>query len=116
MYLFFYIFWYDIWLLPDIQDNKLGFFESFYRVITVEKRNESWITIIIRITIAVTTGYIEFSIYRNPRLIDEAKKILSKHLRTFMISERIKRVNSFNTTAVSLKYKTKSYKEIDDLI
>ena len=73
VYLFFYIFRYDIWLLPDIQDNKLGFFELFYRdyrVITVEKRNESWITIIIRITIAVTTGYNAYSIYRNPGMID----------------------------------------------
>ena len=116
VYLFFYIFGYDIWLLPDIQDNKLGFFESFYRVITVEKRNESWITILVRILIAVTTGYIAFSVYRNPGLIDDAKKIIYEALRDFYDFGEDKIVNSFNTTAVSLKYKTKSYKEIDDLI
>ena len=116
VYLLCYIFGYEVWIFPDIQDNKLGFFESFYRVITAEKRNESWITILIRLTIAITTGYIAFSVYMNPALIDDAKNIIYEALKDFYFFGEDKIVNSFNTTAVSLKYKTKSYQEIDDLI
>ena len=35
----------------DLNDEKKGFFESFYRVFSCEKRNEKWYTILIRICI-----------------------------------------------------------------
>ena len=82
----------------------------------MKKETKVGLLFFIRIAIAVTTGYIAFSIYRNPGLIDDGKKIIYEALKDFYDFGEDKIVNSFNTTAVSLKYKTKSYKEIDDLI
>ncbi len=76
VYLFFYIFGVDVWIFPDLNDEKLGFFDSFKRVISWEKRNEKWYTILIRIAIALFTGWIAFCVYKNPKLIDDAKKLI----------------------------------------
>ena len=116
VYLFFYIFGYDVWIFPDINNDKLGFVDSFKKVISWDKRNESWITISIRIVIASITGYIAFCIYKNPGLIDDAKNVVIDALKDFYIFGEDKFVNSWNSTAVSLKYKTKSIDELNDLI
>ena len=116
VYLFFYIFGYDVWIFPDINNDKLGFVDSFKKVISWDKRNESWITISIRIVIASITGYIAFCIYKNPGLIDDAKNVVIDALKDFYIFGEDKFVNSWNSTAVSLKYKKKSIDELNDLI
>ncbi len=116
VYLFFYIFGYNIWIFPDINDEKLGFFASFKRVISCEKRNELWYTILIRICIALLTGYISFCIYKNPNLIDDAKKLLMDAFKDFYNYGEDKFVNSWNTTGIQTRYKTKTIEEIDNLI
>ena len=42
IYVFFYTFGYDVWIFPDMDDPKLGFFESFKRVISAEKRKDKY--------------------------------------------------------------------------
>ena len=116
IYLFFYIFGYSIWIFPDINDEKLGFFASFRRVISVEKRNELWYTIIIRICISLITGYISFSVYKNPKLIDDAKDLLYDAFKDFYSYGEDKFVNSWNNTGITTKFKTKTLEEIDNLI
>ena len=100
IYLFFYIFGYSIWIFPDINDEKLGFFASFRRVISVEKRNELWYTIIIRICISLITGYISFSVYKNPKLIDDAKVLLYDAFKDFYSYGEDKFVNSWNNKSL----------------
>ena len=116
VYLFFYIFGYNIWIFPDINDEKLGFFASFKRVISCEKRNELWYTILIRICIALSTGYISFCIYKNPNLIEDAKKLLLDAFKDFYNYGEDKFVNSWNTTGIQTRYKTKTIEEIDNLV
>ena len=76
VYVFFYTFRYDVWIFPDMDDPKLGFFESFKRVISAEKRKDIWYFIFLRIILAAITGYIAFYVYKNPGLIDDAKKLV----------------------------------------
>lgn len=118
VYIFCFIFGYDVWLLPDMDDNKLGFFESFYRVISVEKRNEKWYTIAIRVCLAIFTGYVGYKIYKNPSIVDEAKKLFVDAIKDIYAYGEDKIVNAYNTTAIQLKNKKKfkSIQEIDDLI
>ena len=118
IYVFCFTFGYDVWVFPDIDDNKLGFFESFYRVISVEKRNEEWYTIVIRVFLAILTSYIGFKIYKNPSIVDEAKKLVVDAIRDIYAFGEDKIVNAYNTTAIQLKnkQKVKSLQEIDDLI
>lgn len=116
IYLFFFIFGFDVWLFPDLNDEKKGFFESFYRIFSFEKRNEKWYTILIRVIIATVTAYVSYAVYKNPNLINEAKKIIYEALRDCYIFGEDKFVNSWNTTAISVKNKPRSIQEIDDLI
>lgn len=116
IFLFFYIFGYDIWIFPDLNDNKLGVLESFYRLITVEKESVKWYTIIIRIIIALVTGYIAYSFYKNPNSIEEAKTLLLDALKDFYSFGEDKFVNGWNTTAIQLKQKQRTMEEINDII
>ena len=113
VYVFSYTFGYDIWLLPDLDDPKLGFFESFKRVISVEKRNDKWYFIIIRIVLAIISGYIGFCIYRNPGLIEDTKKLIFEAIRDLYNYGEDRFVNN-NSTAVRLKNK-KKYISLEDL-
>ena len=118
IYIFCFIFGYDVWVFPDIDDNKLGFFESFYRVVSVEKRNEKWYTIVIRICLALFSAYIGFKVYKNPGIIDESKKLFIDAIKDIYAYGEDKIVNAYNSTAIQLKnkQKVKSLEEIDDLI
>ena len=113
VYVFCYTFGYDVWIFPDMDDPKLGFFESFKRVITAEKRKDKWYFIVLRIILAAITGYIGFCIYKNPRLIDDAQKLVVDAIRDLYHYGEDKFVNN-NSTAVSLKNKHK-YISLDDL-
>ena len=115
VFLFFYMFGYSIWLLPDISDEKLGFFESFKRVITTEKHDVKWYKILIRIAIFGTIGYCSFCVYRNPGLIDDSKKLILDALRDFYFFGEDKLVNSWNTTAIAMKHKTMSIDDLNEL-
>ena len=113
LYIFCYTFGYDVWIFPDMDDPKLGFFESFKRVITAEKRNDKWYFIIIRIILAIISGYIGFCIYRNPGLIDDTKNLIVDAVRDLYHYGEDRFVNN-NSTAVRLKNK-KKYISLEDL-
>ena len=63
---------------------------------------------------AAITGYIVFCIYKNPGLIDDAKKLVVDAVRDLYHYGEDKFVNN-NSTAVRLKNKNK-YKSLDDLV
>ena len=111
----FFIIGYDAWLFPDLNDPKLGVLDSFKRVFTIEKRNEQWYTILIRVIISIVTGYIAFCFYRRPALFEDIKKLVYDALKDFYFYGEDKLVKG-NTTAVSVKYRTRTIQEIDDII
>ena len=113
VYIFFYTFGYNVWIFPDMDDPKLGFFESFKRVISIEKRNDKWYFIIIRIILAIISGYIGFCVYKNPKLIDDTQKFVVDTIRDLYHYGEDRFVNN-NSTAVSLKNK-KKYISLEDL-
>ena len=55
-------------------------------------------------------------IYKNPKIIQDVKVFFKEAIIDCYIFGKDKFVNSWNTTAVSVKYKPKSIKEIDDII
>ena len=114
IYLFFYIFGLNVWIFPNLNEDK-GFFESFTPFISYEKRNEKWYTIIIRISLTIFTSYVSIIIYKNPKLIDDAKVLIYDALRDVYLFGENKFVNG-TSSAISVKYKTRTMKEIDDII
>ena len=69
--------------------------------------------IVLRIILASITGYIAFCIYKNPKLIDDAQKLVVDAIRDLYHYGEDKFVNN-NSTAVRLKNKNK-YISLDDL-
>jgi hypothetical protein len=116
VYIFFFIFGYNVWILPDLDDPKLGVIDSFRRVISIEKRNEKWYTILIRVCISVFTGYVVYCFYRRPELFNDIKKLVYDALKDLYFYGEDKIVNSWNSTAVKVKHKTRTIEEIDDII
>ena len=113
VYVFFYTFGYDVFIFPDMDDPKLGFIDSFKRVISVEKRKDKWYFLVLRLILAIITGYIAFCVYRNPKLIDQTQKIIVDAIRDVYHYGEDRFVNN-NSTAISLKNK-KKYISLEDL-
>ena len=113
IYIYFYTFGFDVWLFPDMDDPKLGFIDSFRRVMSFERRKDQWYFIVIRIILAIITGYIAFCIYKNPKLIDDGQKFVVEIIKDLYHYGEDKFVNN-NSTAVKLKNK-KNYISLEDL-
>ena len=113
VYVFFYTFGYDVLIFPDMDDPKLGFIDSFKRVISVEKRKDKWYFLVLRVILAIITGYIAFCVYKNPKLIDQTQKIIVDAIRDVYHYGEDRFVNN-NSTAISLKNK-KKYISLEDL-
>ena len=113
VYVFCYTFGYDVWIFPDMDDPKLGFFDSFKRVISAEKRKDIWYFIVIRIFLAIISGYIAFRVYQNPQLIDDTQKLILDAIKDLYHYGEDRFVNN-NSTAVKLKNK-KKYISLEDL-
>ena len=113
VYVFFYTFGYDVLIFPDMDDPKLGIIDSFKRVISVEKRKDKWYFLVLRVILAIITGYIAFCVYKNPKLIDQTQKIIVDAIRDVYHYGEDRFVNN-NSTAISLKNK-KKYISLEDL-
>ena len=113
VYILCYTFGYDVWIFPDLDSPKLGFFESFKRIISIDKRNDKWYFIIIRIVLVILTGYVSFCVYRNPKLIDDSKKFLVDTIRDLYHYGEDRFVNN-NSTALTTNNK-KKYISLEDL-
>lgn len=113
VYVFFYTFGYDVLIFPDMDDPKLGVIDSFKRVISVEKRKDKWYFLVLRVILAIITGYIAFCVYKNPKLIDQTQKIIVDAIRDVYHYGEDRFVNN-NSTAISLKNK-KKYISLEDL-
>ena len=113
IYIFCYTFGYDVWILPDMDDPKLGFFESFKKVISAEKRDDKWYFIVIRVILAIISGYVGFCVYKNPQIIDDSKKLIFDAIRDLYHYGEDRFVNN-NSTSVRLKNK-KKYISLEDL-
>ena len=113
VYVFFYIFGFDVWIFPDMDDPKLGFIDSFKRVISFESRKDKWYFIVIRIILAIISGYIGYCVYKNPKLIDDAEQFIVDAIRDIYHYGEDKFVNN-NATAIRLKNK-KKYISLEDL-
>ena len=113
IYIFFYIFGFDVWILPDMDDPKLGFIDSYRRVISFESRKDKWYFIVIRIILAIISGYIAFCVYKNPKLVDDAQNFVVNIIKDLYHYGEDKFVNN-NSTAVKVKNKEK-YISLEDL-
>ena len=113
VYVFFYTFGYDVLIFPDMDDPKLGVIDSFKRVISVEKRKDKWYFLVLRVILAIITGYIAFCVYKNPKLIDQTQKIIVDAIRDVYHYGEDRFVNN-NSTAISTKNK-KKYISLEDL-
>ena len=78
-----------------------------------ERRKDQWYFIVIRIILAIITGYIAFCIYKNPKLIDDGQKFVVDIIKDLYHYGEDKFVNN-NSTAVKLKNK-KNYISLEDL-
>jgi len=113
IYVFFYIFGFDVWLFPDMDDPKLGFIDSFKRVMSFESRKDKWYFIVIRLILAIISGYVGLCVYKNPKLIDDAQSFVVNIVKDLYHYGEDKFVNN-NSTAVKLKNK-KKYISLEDL-
>ena len=112
IYIFFYIFGYDIWIFPDLDNPKLGYFESFKRIISIEKRNDDWEDIITRIFMVICIGIIIFFIYRNPLKIKEIKN------KTYSMIKNMYNYGQnklFSNNSSLTKYNDKKYMSLEDI-
>jgi hypothetical protein len=66
VYSLFFIFGISFWIFPNFFDDSRGVIDSFIPIYSVEKRKDSLISILIRIAIAGTVGYIAWYAYTNP--------------------------------------------------
>jgi hypothetical protein len=113
VYVFFYTFGYDVLIFPDMDDPKLGIIDSFKRVISIEKRKDKWYFLVLRVILAIITGYIGFCVYKNPKLIDQTQKIIVDAIRDVYHYGEDRFVNN-NSTAIRMKNK-KKYISLEDL-
>ena len=108
-----YIIGYEFWIFPNLDDPKLGVIDSFKPFFSFKKRSDKWYFIILRIIFSLITGYIAFCIYKNPKLIENAKNIVFDAIRDLYHYGEDRFVNN-NSTALSLKNK-KKYMSLEDL-
>jgi translocation protein SEC62 len=66
-----YIFGIDFWLFPELYDDKKGVLDSFKPLYTYNKREETLITILVRLAIAIVFLYCAVTVYLNPDMIDD---------------------------------------------
>lgn len=66
IYTFFYIFGISLWIFPNLFDDSKGVIDSFLPLYSVEKRQDSFISILIRLAITGIVGYTGWYIYSNP--------------------------------------------------
>jgi translocation protein SEC62 len=71
IYVSLYIFGLDFWLFPNMYDDKLGLIDSFRPFYQYSKREENWLTILVRLAIAVLFVYASVALYMNPEMIDD---------------------------------------------
>ena len=109
IYLFFFIFGFDIWIFPNLTDDKLGVIESFKPFISSKKRNETLYTIIFRLGIACLTGYIAYYIYENPNIIDDGIDHLWEIYQDVLSYGNEKIINYHNSTSISIVDKSNKY-------
>jgi translocation protein SEC62 len=71
LFLSLYIFGLDFWIFPNLYDDKAGILDSFKPFYTYSKREETWMTILVRLSIAIAFLYASVTIYINPEMIDD---------------------------------------------
>ncbi len=118
--MFFYIFGYDIWIFPNLFDDKLGVKDSFFPIFSCDKREETITTIIIRLSITVFVIYIGWNIYNYPELLDNAKDHAYEVYNDIFEWGNEKIINYHNGTSVSIVDKNNYYRNLvnddEDLI
>lgn len=102
IFLFFYIFGYDVWLFPNLHDDKYGVIDSFKPLITINKRNENLLTIVIRISIALLITYASYCVYMNPELLEDLYKHLLDIYDEVLTYGNNKIMNYHNSTTISI--------------
>lgn len=77
VYAFCYSLGYDVWIFPDLLNDKVflfviqcGFFESFYKLISVNKRNDVWYQLVIRMVLFLSSAYAIYYLYQNPEVVE----------------------------------------------
>jgi hypothetical protein len=71
VFTFFYIFGISFWIFPNFFDDTKGVIDSFLPLYSYEKRQDSILSILIRMAIAVFVAYIALYVYTNPESIND---------------------------------------------
>jgi len=66
VYCLFFIFGISFWIFPNLFDDSKGVIDSFLPIYSVNKRQDSIISILIRISIASIVGYTAWYVHSNP--------------------------------------------------
>jgi translocation protein SEC62 len=75
VYILFFIIGYDFWLIPNMYDDKAGFWETFTPFYFFRKRNDSGFQIGIRVSTFITVlGCIVYT-YLHPEVIEAIQEI-----------------------------------------
>jgi translocation protein SEC62 len=71
IYALMYVFGFEFWVFPDLQNDKLGVIDSFRKLYSIEKRDENVITILVRIALAGCFGYLAYHVYVTPNAMND---------------------------------------------
>jgi len=114
IYTLFYILGIDLWIFPNLTDDKLGVIDSFKPFYSYEKREENLSTILIRIHIAIVFVFSCVYVYNEPQVIfdftDHVTEIYSDIFHWG--NDKIK--NYHNGTAISVVGRGDKYRRILD--
>lgn len=107
----FYIFGRDVWLFPNLLDDKLGIIDSFKPFISASKREESWVTILIRFAIACSLGITTAYVYLNPHVILDGVEHFKEIYTDVLSWGNDKIINYHNGTSISIINKSDKYNQ-----
>jgi translocation protein SEC62 len=108
----------DFWLFPNLHDDKLGVIDSFKPLYSVERRKETTLTLIFRLSIFVCIGYLAYHVYQEPNSVQDLfDHVVEVYFDVFDWGKE-KIVNYGNSTAINLKnqkYMNPNFNDDDDL-
>jgi len=90
-------------VLPVLFDEKLGFFESWRPVVSVAKRTESVITLVVRLGLTIFIAYLAYIVYLDPNSVTDLKDEVYDVLTNVFDWGEEHMKNLHNSTALRIK-------------
>jgi translocation protein SEC62 len=114
IFLFFYTVGIDVWLFPNLFDEKLGVIDSFKPFLTFTKRQETLLTILFRVAISLTVAYGAYHVYTEPQSVNDLYEHVWEVGNDVFGWGTEKLINYHNGTQISLADKHKNIFEEED--